>query len=115
LFSGEEITFDDICEAKTVTQGVMYLDFEGSEIIEQMRHVGRTGRFVPVVEGGGRLYRIKDNKHYAVTGTKDYSWVEASVAKDNQNYQLDDSYFITLVDKAKESINKFGNFEDFIS
>lgn len=115
LFSGEEITFDDICEAKTVTQGVMYLDFEGSEIIEQMRHVGRTGRFVPVVEGGGRLYRIKDNKHYAVTGTKDYSWVEASVAKDNQNYRLDDSYFITLVDKAKESINKFGNFEDFIS
>jgi hypothetical protein len=76
LFSGEELTFDDFCESKNVVQGTMYLDREDQKDEEspldrhRMRHLGRTGRFVPVLEGGGTLYRVKDEKYYAVTGTK---------------------------------------------
>ena len=60
LFSKEELTFDDFCEPKSVPQGIMYLDFIGNADLDEMRHVGRTGVFVPVAEGGGDLYRVKE-------------------------------------------------------
>ncbi|HEX4503412.1 MAG TPA: DUF5906 domain-containing protein, partial [Scandinavium sp.] len=82
LFSGEEITFNDLCEGRSVVQGTMYLDKDDHEkdealVYRNMRHLGRTGRFVPVMEGGGTLYRVKDDKYYAVTGTKGYKWMDA--------------------------------------
>ena len=114
LFTNEETTFDDICEARSVMQGVMYLAF-GEDDNRELKHVGRTGMFVPVVNGGGKLLRIKDDKEYAVTGTKDHLWVEAQVAKDNPNLEIDYSYFNDLVEKATESIEKFGSYQEFIS
>ena len=64
-----------------VIQGTMYLDREehekGAELNHRsMRHLGRTGRFVPVLEGGGTLYRVKDDRYYLVTGTKGHKWIE---------------------------------------
>jgi hypothetical protein len=113
LFSKEQIEFDDFCETKNVTQGLMYLDFEGSEDISTMRHVGRTGSFVPVTSGGGILWRVKDGKAYHVTGTKDYKWVEREVALNRQSDrgEIDQRYFDHLVDDAIETIEKFGSFE----
>ena len=35
----------------------------------------RTGRFVPVLESGGTLFRVKDENYYAVTGTKGHKWI----------------------------------------
>jgi len=119
LFSGEEPTFDDLCEGRTVVQGTMYLDKEEHDkdetlVYRNMRHLGRTGRFVPVVEGGGTLYRVKDDKFYAVTGTKGYKWIDAEIAKALPDLKIDMSYFEKLKDNAIKAIEQFGSFEEFV-
>jgi hypothetical protein len=120
LFSGEDITFDDYCESKNVVQGTMYLDREEHEKGEDlnhrnMQHLGRTGRFVPVLERGGTLYRVKDEKYYAVAGTKGYKWVEAEIAQSMSDLKIDMSYFEKLKDEAVKTIEKFGSFEEFVN
>lgn len=106
LFTGEEPTFDDMCETKQVAQGVMYLD----DI-----HVGRIGRFVPVTGGGHKLLRVKDDKSYAVTGTKDYEWVEAEIFQAFPGqYEINQTYFEKLVDDARNAIDYFGSFAEFV-
>ena len=78
LFSGEEITFDDYVEIKTVTTA-LYLESDGGE----PHFVGRAGAFVPVVKGSGGavLLRGKDGQFHAAGGTKGYEWREAIVVK----------------------------------
>lgn len=120
LFSREEIVFDDICETKNVTQGAIYLDLHYDEKvtpIEEMQFVGKIGRFVPVDPGfgGGVLYRVKDEKSYAVTGTRGYLWTEAHLAEALPNEAIDYSYFETLVEKAYEQIEFYGPFVDLFS
>lgn len=119
LFTEEELVFDDFCETKEVTSGTsLYLDFNYKDRtenkIDDMIFVGRTGRFVPVKEefGGGILYRVKDGKFYAATGTKGYLWKEANMTSYDE---VDLSYFETLSDKAIATINKFGSYEDLFS
>jgi energy-coupling factor transporter ATP-binding protein EcfA2 len=120
LFSGEELGFDDFCENKNVIQGTMYLDREEHEKDEEldhrrMRHLGRTGRFVPVLEGGGTLYRVKDEKYYAVTGTKGHQWVEAEIAKEMPDLKIDMSYFEKLGNDAVKTIEQFGSYKEFVN
>ena len=118
LFSGEDIDFEDLCEAKSVVQGVMYLDFNNTEELDisEMIHVGRTGSFIPVKQGG-TLYRVKDDKRYAVTGTKGYSWIEQDMAanKDDLDQEVDMDYFEHLRADALKTIEKFGSYESFMS
>lgn len=120
LFTGEEITFDDMCETKSVTKGAMYLDFDAAgkplALSDQGMHfIGRTGRFIPVVKGGGVLIRIKDDRPHAVTATKGYLWMEATIAKEmGDDLEIDMSYFDNLVDEARRAIEKFGSFEEFV-
>lgn len=109
MFSHEDLEFEDYCETKHVTQGTMYLDFVGDGDPKDFVHVGRTGSFVPVLDGGD-IWRVKDDKKYAVTGTKGYKWISHEAAKSRQNLgklDLDMSYFETLVEKAKEAISKY--------
>jgi len=118
LFSKEPIGFADMCEARSVVKGTMYLDISGSDLDQpdksQMRHVGRTGLFVPVKQGGGVLYRVSDDKYYAVSGTKGHMWMEAPVAQSViQESEIDRSYFEKLVDDAVKTIEKFGDFHKF--
>src|SRR5690606_26620325 len=84
-FTNEEITFNDICEPRSVVQGTMYLEFEVPNVVEGptsvLTHVGRTGVFVPTTVNGGMLWRVKDGKRYAVTGTKGYLWIEREMAE----------------------------------
>jgi len=120
LFSGEPITFEDLCESKNVMQGTMYSDpkewVKGEEVSHRnMRHLGRSGRFVPVQEGGGTLYRVKEDKYYAVSGTKGYRWIEAEIAVTIPDLKVDMSYFEALRDEAVKTIEAFGSFEVFIS
>jgi hypothetical protein len=120
LFSGEELVFDDFCESKNVMQGTMYLNREDGNEKDQldrhrMRHLGRTGRFVPVLEGGGTLYRVKDEKYYAVTGTKGHKWIDAEIARSMPDLKIDMSYFEKLKDEAVKTIEAFGSFEEFVS
>lgn len=117
LFTGEEIMFDDLCESRTVMQGTMYLSKEENDEdpdYRSMRHLGRAGRFVPVVEGGGTLYRVKDDKYYAVTGTKGYRWVEAEVAK-AAGLEVDMAYFDKLKEDAVKTIENYGSFEELVN
>lgn len=120
LFSKEEITWNDLCEPKSVVQGTMYLDFEVTKPMwmagDYMHFVGRTGLFVPVTEesGGAVLYRVKDDKRYKVAGTTGYFWLEAEVAKSlGDRVEIDMRYFDDLVDKARKTIEKFGEFQEF--
>jgi energy-coupling factor transporter ATP-binding protein EcfA2 len=116
LFSGEPITFDDLCEPKSVTQGTMYLDFEHDRPMAtasgKMQHVGRTGLFVPVLPaaGGAILYRVKDDKQYAVSGTKGHLWLEAEMCGDLDMSLVDMTYFEALADQARADIDYFGEF-----
>lgn len=145
LFSGEPIVFSDLCETKQVIQGAMWLDFNEFEATpatpyEGMHFVGRTGSFVPVKKGA-KLTRVKDDKVYAVSGTKGYQWLEAEMLShlkmddvkltyqellDHAAYtnDTDDGYYITdvvdvryyenLVNDALASINMFGSYEEFV-
>jgi hypothetical protein len=112
MFSGEEVVFDDYCEVKQVSKGVMYLDFEHDKperFIDNMQFVGRIGRFTPVTEesGGGVLYRYNDGKFYAVTGTKGHMWMDSNVAErgvKEGTIEIDMSYFHKLIDSATKAI-----------
>jgi hypothetical protein len=97
----------------------MYMDREDREKGEEldhrdMRHLGRTGRFVPVLQGGGTLYRVKDDRFYLVTGTKGHKWVEAEIAQSMDNLQIDMSYFEKLQKEAIKTIEEFGSYEELI-
>ena len=80
--------------------------------------VGKNGRFCPIMPGygGGWLVREKDGKYSAVTGTKGFRWMESENVKllDKERY-IDRTYYNILVDKAVETITKYGDFEWFIS
>ena len=116
LFSHEPIEFADTCETKSVTSS-LYLDF--NEDLGEDEHdyhfVGRVGKFTPVRGGcgGGLLMREKDGKYYAATGTKGYRWLESEYVKNHEDY-VDLTYYRHLVDEAKDTIDKFGDFNGFI-
>lgn len=121
LFSHEDVTFADLCEAKSVQKGALYLDFDAVEKpmfeYEGMHFVGRTGLFVPVTKesGGGILVRVADEKTYAATGTKGYFWLEAEMAQHLGNeVEIDVNYFENLAEEAVKTIAKFGDVGDFI-
>lgn len=119
LFSKEPIEFSDLCETKTVT-GSLYLDMnEGLNCDEHnYRFVGKAGLFCPIKEGcgGGELLREKDGKYSAATGTKGYRWLESETVDilDKKDC-IDLDYYRSLVDKAKDTINEYGDFEQFAS
>jgi hypothetical protein len=80
--------------------------------------IGKNGRFCPMMPGygGGWLVREKDGKYSAVTGTKGFRWMESENVKllDKERY-IDRTYYNILVDKAVETITKYGDFEWFVS
>lgn len=122
LFTRQEVTFDDLCEAKSVQQGAMYLYFGADKPMAlaspDMHFVGRTGLFVPVKEGvgGGVLYRCKEDKSYAVTGTKGYFWIEAEMfqSANLSEADIDMTYFERLADEAVNAIDYYGPFASFV-
>jgi hypothetical protein len=114
LFTGDAVLDKDLAETKQVSKGHMVLEFPSGT-----HFVGRTGRFIPVTEGsglGGKLMRVHDGKSYAVTGTKDYLWIESKMSDDG-NFTPEDinmEYFERLADEARAAIGKFGSFEEFV-
>ena len=145
LFSKEPIIFPtDVSETKSVTTA-MYLDFnegldlpfiddengnaispsEDSPLRHDYRFVGKVGSFCPVKEGCGGAVLLRegnDGKFSAVVGTKKpggkevYRWMETEMVINlGLEDQIDLSYYDRLVDDAIETINKFGDFEMFVS
>lgn len=119
LFSKEDIQFNDLCETKSVTTS-LYLDM--NEKLEEGEHnyvfIGKIGRFCPIKPGcgGGILYREKDGKYYAATGSKGYRWLESEMVQQlGREDDIDQKHFIEMVDTAIATINKYGDFEWFVS
>jgi hypothetical protein len=120
LFSKEPLSFENFCETKEVKQGAIYMDFEherAAALVEGMHFIGRTGRFVPVKPGNGGaiLYRAKDDKTYAVTGTKGYLWLEENMARELGEDVIDMTYFERLAAEAERAIDFYGPFTEFVS
>jgi energy-coupling factor transporter ATP-binding protein EcfA2 len=117
LFSKEPITVDDLVEAKAV-KTALYLDM--NEDLPEDEHnyvfVGKVGAFVPVLSGhgGGVLYREKDGKYYAATGTKGYRWLEVETVKE-LNIPVDYDHHNKLVEEAKKTLSEYGPLDEFIS
>ncbi|MDR2774881.1 MAG: hypothetical protein LBC19_09095 [Tannerella sp.] len=119
LFSKEEITFEDMCETKSVTTA-LYLDM--NEGLGENEHsycfIGKVARFCPIKEGcgGGVLLREKDGKYYAATGTKGYRWLESEMVRElGKEAEIDRAYYDKMVDEAVRTIAKYGDFERFVS
>ena len=122
LFTHEEIELDDMCETKSATTS-LYLNFNESDpTTNNLQFVGRVGQFCPVLDGtgGGLLVAERTNKttgeikYDAVGGTKGYRFKEAEVIRNNNLMdQIDRNYYRVLCDKAIDTINKFGSFEEF--
>ena len=77
-------------------------------------------KFLPVFgHGGGQLVKPVIKKGLtsdAVTGSKGYRWLEAEMIEELELYDaIDLSYHNKMVDNAIDTINKFGDFEWFIS
>ncbi len=101
-------------------------DEELSDIIStghEYRFIGRVGQFCPIKEGcgGGELLREgKDSegnvKYDSATGAKGYRWLESEMVKTlGKEKDIDQSYYVKLVDNAVETISQYGDFEWFVS
>jgi hypothetical protein len=118
LFTKDTIEFYDLWETKSVQDADIVLDFnEGlKEDEHSYRFVGKIGSFIPVKERGGLVLRKqkKDNdyKYSSVSGTKGYRWMESYIVENQQDI-VDYSYYNKLVDKAFETLNKYGDAEWF--
>ena len=102
-----------MCETKSVTTSI-YLDMD-PDSEHDLQFVGRVGQFTPVKVGGGKMVRKAADKYDSVTGTKGYLWLESSYAKTLPPDVIDHSYYIELVNKAKDAINKYCDFEAFVA
>lgn len=119
LFTHKKIEFDDLCQTIAVTNGGE-LDLDFNENLAEGEHdfkfVGKVGRFCPIKEGcgGAQLFRVKDDKYFAPSGTKGYRWLESEdVLTNNLQDEIDMSYYEELAEKAIETISEFGDFEKF--
>jgi hypothetical protein len=126
LFSKEPIEFEDLCETKSVSS-CMYLnmnpDIPNEEVkVEDMQFIGKVGSFCPMKKGyGGNLLRESEDKknnckkYGFVNGTKGYYWLESDMVKElNKEEYIDRTVYDELVNDAVETINKYGDFAQFI-
>ena len=121
LFSHEDIEFDDLCRTNAVSgDSALYLDM--NENLPEGEHnyvfIGKIGRFVPVREGcgGGILYRFKDGKYYAASGTKGYRWIEAEVFKElmpDKEHYINYEYWEKMALDAGAHIVAYGCIDAF--
>ncbi len=124
LFSRENIEFEDMCEAMSVSTA-LYLD--KNENLPDGEHdynfIGKVGQFCPIKPGcgGGELLRQgKDKegnvKYDSASGAKGYRWLESEVVKTlGKEDDIDRSFYDKLVDDAVEAISQYGDFEWFVS
>lgn len=116
LFSHEPIEFEDMCEILSVKTALYLRGNDG-----EPEFIGKVGQFCPIKpdRGGKELLRLgKDadgNKKFsAATGTKGYFWLESEVVRAlGKEDDIDRSYYDEQVNKAIETINKYGDFEMF--
>lgn len=119
LFSHEPIEFEDLCETKSVSSA-LYLKAQDAN---EPEFVGKVGLFCPIKKnkGGKELLRESEDKQGnqkfdSANGTKGYYWLESEYVKMlGKEDDIDKSYYISLVDEAKDTISKYTDFEMFVS
>ena len=131
LFSKEPLIFDDFCETKQVSTA-LYLSAAKKTVEEEqpsesdLIFIGKVGLFCPIKPESGGMELLRKGldkngnvKFTSATGAKGYKWLEAdAVAKtygDNYRAVVDDSYYISLANKAIDAIDSFGGYDRFIS
>ena len=125
LFSKEDLVFEDLCVTKSVNTS-LYLDMNEEFCMEfgdecdmhNYTFIGKVGQFTPIKPGcgGGILYREKDGKYYAATGSKGYRWLESEMVFElNKIHDIDEGYFKKMADDAVETIKKYGDYDWFVS
>lgn len=80
--------------------------------------VGKTGQFSPIKHGlgGGDLLRGDGDTYSFASGATGYKWLESEVVrKANRESDIDERYYIHLVDDALDTIRKYGDAEWFCS
>lgn len=122
LFSHEELEFDDLCVTKSVSgDAAIYLD--RNEGLQEGEHnyifVGKTGQFCPLIpnSNGGYLLRkpAHEDRYSALAGTKGRRWDESeNVRILNLEGRVDVGYFEDMADSAVQSIEKYGDFSQFV-
>lgn len=114
------IDIKDMAETKS-SQTALYLDFNENldEDEHDYRFIGKVGQFTPVKEGfgGGRLLvRSVDKegnvKYDYAQESKGYRWKE-TMSIDNLE-EIDRCFYSNKVDDAKEAIDNFGSYVDFM-
>lgn len=82
------------------------------------RFVGKVGQFTPVKpgKGGGILVRKQGDKYYAAANSTGYRWLESEMMSAPGNEEnIDSSFYRNLADRMVDEINKYGDFEWFVS
>ena len=60
--------------------------------------------------------REKDGKYYAATGSKGWRWQESEIVKQlGKEGDIDERYYISLVNEAIKTISEYGDYEMFTS
>ena len=80
------------------------------------RFVGRTGQFTPVKAscGGGDLLRENHGDYAFAAGATGFKWLESATIRGTEKEQdVDESYYIHLVDDARAAIGQYGDAEWF--
>lgn len=79
--------------------------------------VGRVGQFTPMLpgSGGGLLLAKRGDLYSYAQGSKGFRWMESeTVRRLNLEDKVDTSYYETLAQKAVNTINQFGSYEEFV-
>lgn len=101
----------------------------GRELYEKIQKghdyhfVGKVGQFTPIKSGygGGVLLREADgyfgvSKYYSVSGSKGFRWMESEMVKEiGDESWIDKGYYNDLINEAVASIEKYGDYEWFVS
>lgn len=124
LFSKEPIVFEDMCEAKEVKTAI-YLDMNEKlpEGEHDLHFIGKVGNFCPIKPGRGGAELVKEmkakdgsTKYDAVTGAKDYRWLESEMVKTlGKEKDIDKSYYEKLINDAIDAISTYGDYTWFVS
>ena len=103
--------------------GQRYAELQKQEAkTHRYQYIGKVGQFTPVIGHGGTLVTCsnfddeENRKFSSVNGAKGYQWLESeSVQLLKCEDDIDISYYRKLVDDAIDSINEFGDFEQFVA
>ena len=86
--------------------------------MHNLTYIGRVSSFLPMKKGcgAGVLYRVADGKLNAAAGTTGYRWMETGQVEGTElEKDIDLSYWIDKADTAKDSINEYIPYDEFIS